>query len=434
MLRGGVGLGKTTAIASAVAGLLRERAGARVLVLCPAALRFQWAEMLRREGAPAWLVDRYRFREMLESSAGGELWKRGAATVLTDDFAKQPDIRDSLANVHWDLVVADEAHRFSGARAELLKGVGDDAGRVVLATLPGMAPPNAFSLESVTVVDWRRDELVDDKGKLLHVSPRPVLHEIRFVQSEAEHNLSHIIKALCVALESGGLLQGFASSVLITSLHSSPAALERTLQRFVVGVEKNDEINALLPDEDGGEAPEPVDPHVAEKGRVIAGQALQVLEAIQVDSKLGAFGTLIGDLTHVEAPAKRICVLTDYLTTLYYLAAEVEGCDIPFELIHGSMGRDARQESLRKFENAGGILLATRAVMSEGLNLPDVTDLVLYDVPRNRSALQQVFGRFDRLGRIGRLTIHVLVPEDGPDATDFEPVRLLHEIDLEQQE
>jgi superfamily II DNA/RNA helicase len=72
--------------------------------------------------------------------------------------------------------------------------------------------------------------------------------------------------------------------------------------------------------------------------------------------------------------------------------------------------------------------------MSEGLNLPDVTDLVLYDVPRNRSALQQVFGRFDRLGRIGRLTIHVLVPEDGPDATDFEPVRLLHEIDLEQQE
>ena len=71
--------------------------------------------------------------------------------------------------------------------------------------------------------------------------------------------------------------------MLIRSLHSSPAALERTLQRFGAGREKNDEINAPLPEEDGGEAPKPIDPHVAEKGRAIAGQALQVLEAIQVE-------------------------------------------------------------------------------------------------------------------------------------------------------
>jgi len=46
MLRGDVGLGKTTAIASAAARWLQERAGARVLVLCPAALRFQWPRCL----------------------------------------------------------------------------------------------------------------------------------------------------------------------------------------------------------------------------------------------------------------------------------------------------------------------------------------------------------------------------------------------------
>ena len=127
-------------------------------------------------------------------------------------------------------------------------------------------------------------------------------------------------------------------------------------------------------------------------------------------------------------------MLTDYLSTLYYVAAEIEGYDISCELVHGSMGRFARQESLRRFENAGGILLATRAVMSEGLNLPDVTDLVLYDLPGNPSTLQRVFSRFDPLGRRGRLTIHVLTPEDRPDTTDFEPLRLLRKINMEQQE
>jgi len=390
------------------------------------------AEMLKRESAPAWIIDRYRFREMLDPGTGSELWPRGVATVLSDDFAKQPDIRASLASVRWDLVVADEAHRFSGARAELLKGVGEVAGRVVLAALPGVTPANGFSLESATVVDWRRDELVDDKGRPLHLTPRPVLAIVRFAQSEAEHHLSDMIEALGQTLDSGKFLKEFASLILIRSLHSSPAALEGTLRRFAAGQEQNDEMNASLADEGRGEAPELIDPHAADNWRVVAKQALEALEAIQVDSKLGAFGTLIADLTHLGTLPKRICVLTNYLSTLYYLAAEIEGRDISCQLIHGSMGQDERQESLRKFMNAGGILLATSAVMSEGLNLRDVTDLVLYDLPRNRLAIQQLFGRFNRLGRRGRLTIHALAPEDCLDAIYFEPLRLLHEMDLGQ--
>src|SRR6185369_16662474 len=105
-LRADVGVGKTTAVAGLVGRLLRERPRARALLLCPAALRVHWLEVLHNEGAPALLVDRYMFREMLESGGGGEVWPRGVAAVLSDDFAKQPDIRDSLVSARWDLVIA----------------------------------------------------------------------------------------------------------------------------------------------------------------------------------------------------------------------------------------------------------------------------------------------------------------------------------------
>lgn len=432
VLRGDVGLGKTVALVVLASRLLRERPRARVLLLCPAALRHHWIEMLHDDRAQALLVDRYKFREMLDASAGGELWPRGVAAVLSDDFAKQPDVRDSLASAHWDLVIADEAHRFTGTRAELLRRVGATADRVVLATLPSMAPPDGFPMESATVVDWRLDQLVDYDGKPLNVVSRPLLHDVPFALSPAERDLSKTVGALCQVLEADTPQQRFGTKVLFRTLCSSPAALENALRRFAAGPKEQDETNELLEDSEEKGSLQPMDPIAVEKARAIAGQALQELEAIQVDSKLDAFGSLLANLTHVETSPRWICVLTDYLSTLYYLAAEIEKRGLACLLLHGGMGHEARQESLRMFANTGGVLVATRA-MTEGLSLPDVTDLVLYDLPGSRDAFQKVLGWLDRFGRTKQLTIHALAPSDGADGVLLERHRLLHEIVAEQQ-
>ena len=61
--------------------------------------------------------------------------------------------------------------------------------------------------------------------------------------------------------------------------------------------------------------------------------------------------------------------------------------------------------------------MATGAVMVEGVDLREVTDLVIYDMPGSRLALQQLLGRFDRLGRRSRLNVgHVLVPSNDAEA------------------
>ena len=58
LLRGDVGLGKSTTLVALASRLLREQPTARSLFLVPPALRMQFVDMLRRAGTPALLVDR----------------------------------------------------------------------------------------------------------------------------------------------------------------------------------------------------------------------------------------------------------------------------------------------------------------------------------------------------------------------------------------
>jgi hypothetical protein len=49
-------------------------------------------------------------------------------------------------------------------------------------------------------------------------------------------------------------------------------------------------------------------------------------------------------------------------------------------------------------------------MMSEGLELREVGDLVIYDLVSSRVALQRILGRFDRIGRTKALDVHAFVP------------------------
>jgi hypothetical protein len=234
LLRGDVGLGKGTALAALATRLLKERPEARTLFLVPAAVRWQFVERLRAEGTQTLLVDRYQFREMLDSTTGGEFWPRGVAVVLSQDFAKQSDILESLTETHWDLVIADEAQGFTGARAQALRRVGASAERIVLATatLPDFQPSVAFPGEDATVVEWRRDRVVDHDGKLLDIAPRPVLHQVPFDLTPAELSLRETVRHLCSVLEGSAAPQDLITQSVWRRLQSSPPAVERVLRRI----------------------------------------------------------------------------------------------------------------------------------------------------------------------------------------------------------
>jgi Helicase conserved C-terminal domain len=433
LLRSDVGLGKTTALVAVVRRLHDERPGSRALCLVPAALRSQYLDMLRNTGTSGLVVDRYRFREMLDSSVSSEFWPRGVIAILSRDFAQHHDVLDRLSEIRWDLVVADEVdYWLRGFRAVTLRRLVASADRVLLGS--ATAPESAMSIigglaDSLTVVEWQRDRIVDHDGTPLYTLPRPLLYEVAFRLSPAELSLSHTVGALCRIFEGGTPQQRWIGTSLRRRLESSLAAIERTLQRLVESSEELEGMDALsvAPEE---EMPE--DEPGARMGRLpddqvvgIARDALQAIEAIGTDSKLRALSELLGHLNDRMSVSGRICILTDFLETLHYLSAELDGQNISHEALYGAVSLEDRERLLSLFRSDGRILVATRAVMSEGIDLSDVTDVVFYDLPVSERPLRQILGRFDRFGRTSQLSIHVLRPSNGADEFVTEGLAIL---------
>jgi superfamily II DNA or RNA helicase len=415
VLRGGVGLGKSAALVAVSGRFLRDYPLSRVLFLVPAMLQLQFVERLQSEGISAFVVDRFRFRELLDAGTNQEIWPRGAVLVFSLDLVRQPDIRESLVSAIWDLVVVDEAHLMSKAVAGTIRLIATTAKRVILSTATPRTS-TAFDLapEETTVVEWGRATVVGPDGKPLYTVPRPNLHEVPFILNPAESTLRARLQQLCNVLVDAEGSRSWRAKTLLRSLESSPAAVEGVLQRLaeVAGIANLDEINEIA-DESFSEVPAPIrmDPVIAEKVAQLSRDILQEIEHIDVDSKLAALVALLKQIKASETTSLRICVLTDFKATLYYVASEVESHGTRFQLLHGAMRSDERHKSLQVFSNEGDVLLATVGVM-QGIDLSRVTDLILYDMPDSDVALQQVISRFERFGRFKQLNVYAFKPSN----------------------
>lgn len=95
------GLGKTPQ-AICLANEMRAR---RVLVVCPANIRLQWAKMIRRWSTMDWP---YHVYPIIQGKNG--VHPEAAWTIVSYDLARSPSIWAALAEGRYDLLIIDEAH------------------------------------------------------------------------------------------------------------------------------------------------------------------------------------------------------------------------------------------------------------------------------------------------------------------------------------
>src|SRR5436190_1903625 len=106
-----VGLGKTIEAGIVLCQFWAERKR-RLLVLCPASIRKQWAlELAEKFNVPVIVLDAKAYREA--QRAGRAPLAERAVLVMSFNYANR--IRDELKAIAWDLVVIDEAHKLRNA-------------------------------------------------------------------------------------------------------------------------------------------------------------------------------------------------------------------------------------------------------------------------------------------------------------------------------
>lgn len=109
-----VGLGKTIEAGIVLCQYWSERRR-RLLVICPASLRKQWAmELEEKFNLPAVVLDARTYREAI--GRGISPFNQKAVIILSYHYANR--MREELRAICWDLVVIDEAHKLRNAYRE----------------------------------------------------------------------------------------------------------------------------------------------------------------------------------------------------------------------------------------------------------------------------------------------------------------------------
>jgi len=151
LLADDAGAGKTIMAGLLIRELQLRGLAERILVVCPANLSFQWQRELKEKFDEKFLILK---GGDIRDQFGVNQWLEQKKVITSLDLAKREDILPGLRQVHWDLVVVDEAHRMSWtppsrktaryALGELLRETCDHL--LLLTATPHKGDPANFTL------------------------------------------------------------------------------------------------------------------------------------------------------------------------------------------------------------------------------------------------------------------------------------------------
>jgi superfamily II DNA or RNA helicase len=151
LLADDAGAGKTIMAGLLIRELELRGLAERILIVCPANLAFQWQRELKEKFDTTFLVMK---GQDLREQFGVNQWLERPRVITSLDLAKRAEILPGLRQVHWDLVIVDEAHRMSASDeshkslryklGELLRDSSDHM--LLLTATPHKGDPQNFSL------------------------------------------------------------------------------------------------------------------------------------------------------------------------------------------------------------------------------------------------------------------------------------------------
>ncbi|MEN3009366.1 MAG: helicase-related protein, partial [Candidatus Bipolaricaulaceae bacterium] len=441
----------------------------RVLIVVPGHLRDQWLRELREKFGESFLaVD----RGLLRSAYGQNPWREFPQVLTSMDFAKQDDVLQTLADVEWDLVIVDEAHKLAAyrygertkktQRYRLGEALARNARMLLFLTatphrgdpenfrlLLALLDPDLFATAGVVEEAVRRGEnplvlrrLKEDLKTIegIPLFPPRHVHTVVFRLSPEEREFywaltRYVRDAYNRALDEERRHVQFALLLLQRRLASSLYAARRSLERRRDRLQRLLEKGELLQERGEVDEEELEDLPEAERweqeeellakltaARTLAELRAEIatlddlirrgreLERAGVETKVNELRQLLANLAQ-RYPNEKLVVFTESRDTLEYLAAQLRRWGYSVTTLHGGMNLEERIRAEAEFRERTPILVSTEAG-GEGINLQFASLMVNYDIPWNPNRLEQRMGRIHRYGQQKEVHIFNLVAGD----------------------
>jgi superfamily II DNA or RNA helicase len=385
-----VGLGKTIEAGLVLKELLTRGMVKRFLVLTVPSLVDQWEEELNDKfGLPTATTNQAAARNP------DLFWRENTGIVASLHTLKQPAQIEIARQVHWDLLIVDEAHYLRNRESQAWQAVNElprhflllltatpvqnsleELYNLVTLLQPGQLPtPKEFRARFINPKRPREPREPEELRRLLgqvmirntranaglNLPPRRA-ETVLFQPDPEEHAFWERWEA-----EFREKLAGISASqaslwgrLLLQAAGSSPPAWRSALRTFP-------------------------DPQAATAWS----------EQAPLEASWRRKCDLLPPLTQVEGG---LVVFTQFLETQAALAAHLQGEGVRTFLINGSTPAPRRQPITEEFHQHGGALLLTHSG-TEGRNLQFCHRLANFDLPWNPMEIEQRIGRLHRLGQ-----------------------------------
>jgi superfamily II DNA or RNA helicase len=414
LLADDMGLGKTLmAITFHLSRSQRHGAAGPTLVVCPASLLANWEREFARF-APAVPVRRYhgagRSLDGLAPSdepppSGGLV--PGQVVVTTYGTL----LRDAgrLAEVRWDVVVADEAQQVKNHRSQAARALRSLSGTARIA-VTGTPVENSLS-ELWAILDWTNPGLF---GTLPAFRERYGRAAEREADGDAARRLGRLISPFLMRRRKGdpdvapelpekvlsdryveltreqaALYQAATADTLARITASGGIARRGLVLRLLQSLRQicNSPAHFLRESADGWDA----DVQAARSGK------LQALEEL-MDS--------------VAAAGEAALVFTGYVSMGHLIQAHLLARGMPAEFLHGGTPAAKRQEMVDRFQSGHGVaLICSVRAAGTGLNLTRAGHVIHFDRPWNPAVEDQATDRAHRIGQHATVNVHHLIAE-----------------------
>ncbi|MET0998434.1 MAG: DEAD/DEAH box helicase [Marmoricola sp.] len=396
-----MGLGKTvTLIALHLHRRERGLATGPTLVVCPASLMGNWENEITRF-APGVAVRRFHgtSRSLDEVGDGFVLTTYGTMRLDT----ASPGV-GTLANIPWDLVVADEAQHIKNAQSSTARNLRTIESRCRVA-LTGTPVENNLT-ELWAILDWATPGLLGSRAAFRKVWAAPIESGVdpavarRFAQLVEPFLLRRRKSDPGIAPE----LPAKTETDQVIGLTREQVVLYESLVRESMDrIERADEetrrglVLALLT------GLKQICNHPAHYLRQANGRLRGRSEKLDVVDEL--VGTIL-------AENGSVLVFTQYVAMARLLERHFAAASIPTLFLHGGTPVRAREQMVRDFQDGvAPVFLLSLKAGGTGLNLTRADHVIHYDRWWNPAVEDQATDRAHRIGQTRAVQVHRLVAE-----------------------